>query len=607
MRRCRKSGRAHFSKSERIFLAWFHGSTEEDLRFLASFETLPQITEFDPHSRDVTILDDCPWPVRWLLTRYHHKHIFCSRRTPNFRTLGQELSTYANRVHWRAWFELNGSDQPAPMVRVKDKFTPPCKEETLLPAVRAWTAELATRIATSTRRAASIARRTDVRNTLPVLYWAKQWLSSHELVPVPRDRGGGVVLVHRQTLENEKRSLLASSWYEVVHGEIPLTELRGMYCELATRAQTHERCPGLANSICRSLSLSTARCATQLICTLKDHKPAGDMTFRNVHSGTGNCWQGLGKYVAAKLDPHVQAAPHVVGSPHRFVQQVRDTKLENDDAMIRMDIKDFYMIRSPEFLAKASTAHISERAERELLHDCILFLLSWQYIRLRHDSPELWRVTQGSGMGLVHSGAVANAAFLNFIEKPTIMDPDLALAFGLKRWIRYHDDIFVIRCNAQLFSSFLATVRQRAAGYIFKVEEVSNSTVNMIGVECSVDRGRITTMAAHKSSGPVLSASSAHPAGVHRSWPAAYLRSVRSLCSTRETEQRAQAHLVNRFKSSHMFLDVHATPAKPKPRDATARCSWLVLTFHPCFANRSIQHAIRTCELVAPRHRDCLA
>ena len=64
----------------------------------------------------------------------------------------------------------------------------------------------------------------------------------------------------------------------------------------------------------------------------------------------------------------------------------------------------------PEQLSYLAKQVISDPAERKIVEDALLFLLRHQYIASPFHGQRRWRVTIGSGMGLAHSGPVAEAA-----------------------------------------------------------------------------------------------------------------------------------------------------------------------------------------------------
>ena len=64
-------------------------------------------------------------------------------------------------------------------------------------------------------------------------------------------------------------------------------------------------------------------------------------------------------------------------------------------------------------LVSSSTEGLPMGALKSLLQDVGFFLLYHQYIRARFANNRVWRVKQGSGMGLRHSRDLADLSMYN--------------------------------------------------------------------------------------------------------------------------------------------------------------------------------------------------
>ena len=63
------------------------------------------------------------------------------------------------------------------------------------------------------------------------------------------------------------------------------------------------------------------------------------------------------------------------------------------------------------------------------------------------DDDRAWRVRQGSGMGLPHSGDVADIAYL-MNERKFIVNGEIIKNYVVKAYYRYKDDMVLIIRNA---------------------------------------------------------------------------------------------------------------------------------------------------------------
>ena len=79
------------------------------------------------------------------------------------------------------------------------------------------------------------------------------------------------------------------------------------------------------------------------------------------------------------------------------------------------------------------------------MYDSVYWLLSNQYIVY---GEGYLRVEHGSGMGLAHSGEIAEAVFCVAGEQWILAD---MCRKGLDLWVRFKDDIFRLVNNVQTF------------------------------------------------------------------------------------------------------------------------------------------------------------
>ena len=110
------------------------------------------------------------------------------------------------------------------------------------------------------------------------------------------------------------------------------------------------------------------------------------------------------------------------------------------DALIKADVKDFYMSGHPVTLAKHA-ASFAPPAIREVVESAVLHILSNQFVCLDGD---FFRVVLGSGMGFFFSQDIADAAFIREMEEPHILTQTWHTRYGIKFYARFRDDIFMV-------------------------------------------------------------------------------------------------------------------------------------------------------------------
>ena len=153
-------------------------------------------------------------------------------------------------------------------------------------------------------------------------------------------------------------------------------------------------------------------------------------------------------------------------------------------------MKDLFMSGGTEALATAAAA-ICEGDLRLWLYRAIRFLLSHQFIRTPLDPGRLWKVTRGSGMGMVHSSSICDAALYTRAEKRFTLQMGNRRAHNIINYLRFRDDIWIAHNNPPLgrpFSRWCELFRRRC-GETWKPEvvELSGEAVTMLAVRVFID------------------------------------------------------------------------------------------------------------------------
>ena len=104
--------------------------------------------------------------------------------------------------------------------------------------------------------------------------------------------------------------------------------------------------------------------------------------------------------------------------------------------------------RHPE-LIEAGIANLPEGRRRDCLRKVLEFLLDNQYVKSGALPERLWKVEEGSGMGLAHSGDLCDAALDSLAESWTT-DPVVLREHGVRLYVRFRDDIFFIGSDRRL-------------------------------------------------------------------------------------------------------------------------------------------------------------
>ena len=249
------------------------------------------------------------------------------------------------------------------------------------------------------------------------------------------------------------------------------------------------------------------------------------MTLRCVHSGVSNTWTGLSAWLAHHLRVKIEMKlPHVLRDTKEFVDDLRHLHWQGGMRMVKIDIKEFYMSGKPGFLSHACSELFCNETE-----DFQQLVIGSAEINLCKSEllPDLtYRVTRGSGMGLLHSGEVSDAGFWIAAER-WLLTTSVRQWCSITYWRRLRDDIFAITSNFPRFKHVFKWLRSRAAleGYKLLTEDVSQNKITFLAVDVVVVNGSFVTKPRERIVAPFLSEHSAHPRHVHISWPCSVAKS----------------------------------------------------------------------------------
>ena len=186
--------------------------------------------------------------------------------------------------------------------------------------------------------------------------------------------------------------------------------------------------------------------------------------------------------------------------------------------MVKIDIKEFYMSGKPGFLSHACSELFSYETEdfQQLVATAVDWLCRNQYVQSEFLPDLTFRVTRGSGMGLLHSGEVSDAGFWIAAER-WLLTISVRQWCSITYWRRFRNDIFAITSNFPRFKHVFGWLRSRAAleGYKSLAKDVSQNKITFLAVDVVVVNGSFVTKPRERIVAPFLSEYCAHPRHVH--------------------------------------------------------------------------------------------
>jgi len=292
-----------------------------------------------------------------------------------------------------------------------------------------------------------------------------------------------------------------------------------------------------------------------------------------------------------------------VSSTEEFVERLRGIDLPDQECyLVRIDMAHFYM--SGEFgeIVEDVLRLVPKGPLRQLMGDVLWHLLDAQFVRSPLLRGRTFKVVEGSGMGLVHSGAVSDLALCARAEISWACRSDVQDAHQILCWLRFRDDIFVVGADKGLLKAFYSEFSRRCKYFETEVVQWSRCSVSML--QTNVRRVGRRLVAAPKfkgcNSGMPLDRSSCHAAHVHASWPCAFVRSLGRLSTWHVDAVHAKMIFLRRLESHHAPEDLVEKLRQIGPQPIRrGRCTvvgsrtlWIVLGFHPALHERGLSRVV---------------
>ena len=329
--------------------------------------------------------------------------------------------------------------------------------------------------------------------------------------------------------------------------------------------------------------------------TVMTHKPNSKVVCRAIHNYI-DCPMAPGMRCVMKcLNERLIHLPHLVRDTTDLLAKASRVKLTRTCRFIKFDIKDFYMSGSFEELTMYSSLAVDPavRDNFKLLLDAIL---NSQYV----SSPaqgKVHKVTVGTGMGMLASGHVADAAFYEMVERPFILRTSTRKEFSLLFYARFKDDgllIFDAQDGIQRIADFMDRIHEVSKCFTVKLESISRIGCQMLDVFVSCSdflRPHFRLYTKPSIIWQPLSPESAHHISIHRHWPLAQCCRIRSrFSSAAEGDAEVLSFIKSFYEATGVLLvEEQQKSTKIKPKNAS---SWLVLPFNFVLSNSTFARAI---------------
>lgn len=573
-----------------------HGATVVDWLSLLRYNSTSSCIHQYVHSHRILIEPVIPWFVKWFITHFHPKHVFVGKVLPKLERITDDLDSFCNAFKYRV--SLGQGPERLLSYRPKGWRTPACTN-IVDPGISFWLKSFKARVLGACEKQLRRVRgHTRLGNMFPLVRRAVLWLKSSTFTVHKNDKEAGYTLT---TLEDDRAIdtciLEKPEYEEVSEHDINFDTVAKSYCRLAHDIEKWAGTP-IARDILRSLSFPGHSVRARLTKTCKTHKPQGAIVFRNIHAAGRYAFCGLAKWLSGHLQRRLKDFPHIVKDTKAAVDRLKAVNVVASDLICTVDVREFYMSGSINELISDVLVWFTDPVLKSLIERSLWILLGNQYVHSPHFLDRLWKVIRGSGMGLPHSGEVADLALLTRMERWALTH---ASVHDISAYLRFRDDIIIIGKSAHSLGLFVRGLRSRSAYFVLEVDKFGREGVGWLEICISIRPRRLEIRPKFKDttlSVPLLW-SSAHPRHVHLSWPRARLQYLKQLCSSPSFYPAAKNEFISRLSMSYTRYQVRLVTAEPVCAGAAPRASqrrsigvtWCKLPFHPALED-AIQKAI---------------
>eukprot|EP00959_Pyramimonas_sp_CCMP1952_P341889 7161943-Pyramimonas_sp.AAC.1 len=176
----------------------------------------------------------------------------------------------------------------------------------------------------------------------------------------------------------------------------------------------------LASNLMRSAFFPKATHVSRLLVLVKSHKPQGEVVCRPVHASPNYVFSSLSHWLIPVLRAKLNVrAPHLLKDSGDLVSRLSRIKPTGRWHMAKVDVKDFYMCGTREEICSEVLSLWEDwDPMKRIVAKVVEFLLEAQYIADPWDEPHdtVHGVGTGTGMGLPHSGDLADVTLLALME-----------------------------------------------------------------------------------------------------------------------------------------------------------------------------------------------
>ena len=586
---------SHEARVRRYFAGLLADMSTGDIASLLRFQEFRNRVGTLDHEKQTIFESFVPWPIILLLSRHSQKHQFTTKSLPSMAVLRTDLENCVRKIKWR--YNLKDIKYEPPFKLSKQKTTPRCAV-TLPPKEGQWLNNLHQCMLDACERAHSDirGRRKSHCKTPKYIRVAFMLLKKLNIKAIGNDKGGGFTLVSAESVANIERTLFNKPmyhWEDEGSFQRYKRDLKLLVARLINKISKLEKTKfereQLQWHLSRPLRRPDALVAT-LQLRIKAHKAHGEQTCRAIHANPCSTFESISRWLVAEIRGKLECIQnHIISNAKGALERIQSMEFCPGDRLIKLDMKDFYYSGSTEeLIVDVLSMWDSEDKRNPLRREAMELLLHNQLVCGKHFPEEgCFRVLTGSGMGLVHSGDVADSAFHQRVER-WMMLPAIVRKYEVRGYVRFKDDALLV-INSCRLPQMLSTMKAKSRYFKIIIEKVATSWVNFLEfkVHAVPDQQCLRVEYAFKEMPSVpLSCTSMHNKCVHRGWPRMLVKNIWQYSSNKNEAREKVEQLKCRLASSNTqiiwpSLDSVIRPSAVRVREPQIPPVWWPISYHP--------------------------
>ena len=245
---------------------------------------------------------------------------------------------------------------------------------------------------------------------------------------------------------------------------------------------------------------------------------------------------------------------HVITDTMELIEYIKSFDVNANTWMLKADVKDFFLTGSEDELVRSAVSLVELRMKVPLAR-AVEFLLWSQFVRSIHHPNRLWKTVKGSGMGLPHSGEVADAMLL-------VRERAILRQFTPRGYVRFKDDILILIDDDGNGSvgKFWYGMKAGLKPFVIKPDSISQTDAMMLDIHIYRING--TTKLGYEPAmkvtglGHVLNPTSYHHDAIHYNWPLAEARRIQKRSGSSVAFNKALMKFAERLNRFNIDDDV---------------------------------------------------